>query len=150
MSFTDKPISEQPRHLYGFVLGSTAMITLQITSNPQPRAQWSVDGITIEQGQRLDRLEALVPEGLGGGVYNITLAVAGLTLEDTTKHYLLTASNELGATEYSIRISSSEAAPVEEMDIGAIIGIVVGVAVIVIIVVLIVIARATGRWCFSG
>lgn len=123
---------------------------MQIRSNPAPRVSWTIEGISIDQGQRLDRIESMVPENIGGGVYNVTLTVAGLTLEDTTKQYILRASNEFGVTEYSIRISSSESAPVEAMDIGAIIGIVVGVAIIVIIVALIVIARATGRWCFAG
>lgn len=145
-----KPQSSQPRHIYGLVLGDHAPITVQIQANPAPRVRWTVDGFTIEQGQRDDRFEAQTPENLGGGLYNVTLVISSLTLEDTTKHYILHADNELGINEYSIRISSSEAAPEVDMGIGGIIAIAVGIAVIVIIIAVVVIARITGRWCFSG
>lgn len=42
-------------------------------------------------------------------MYNVSLDIGGLTLEDTTKSYTLRASNEFGQTEYRVRISSSSA-----------------------------------------
>lgn len=87
---------------------------------------------------------------MGGGVFNVSLTIASLTLEDTTKDYYLKASNEFGTQDYTVRISSSEAAVSNGLDMAAIVGIVVGVAVLIIIVVLVVVARATGKWCFAG
>lgn len=137
-------------HIYGLILDTTALITVTIRANPRPRGVWHVDGTSIEQGTRNGRYEAYEPIDIGGGQSNVTLAIAGLTLEDTTKEYLLKASNEFGLTDYTVRISSSEAAPETGLDIGSIIGIVVAIAVVVIIIALLVIARATGRWCFAG
>lgn len=65
----------------------------------------------IQQGTRNGRYEAYEPQDLGRGEFNVALSIAGLTLEDTTKDYLLRASNEFGTQDYQVRISSSEAAP---------------------------------------
>lgn len=136
--------------VYGVILGSDAIINATINANPRPRTEWRVDSTTIVQGQRIDRYESYDPIDLGGGVFNVSLTIAGLTLEDTTKLYYLKASNEFGTQEYTVRISSSEAAAPGGLDTAAIVGIVVGVAVLLIIVALVVVARATGKWCFAG
>lgn len=136
--------------MYGVILGSDAIINATINANPRPRTEWRVDSTTIVQGQRIDRYESYDPVDLGGGVFNVSLTIAGLTLEDTTKLYYLKASNEFGTQEYTVRISSSEAAAPGGLDTAAIVGIVVGVAVLLIIVALVVVARATGKWCFAG
>lgn len=131
-------------------MGQTASITITIESNPRPQTEWIVNGDSVQQGNRNGRYEASVPVDLGLSKYNITLTIAELTLEDTTVDYRLKASNALGQTEYIVRISSSEAAPETGLDIGSIVGIVIGVLCIFVIIILIVVARATGRWCFSG
>ncbi|KAG4079442.1 hypothetical protein HA402_005139 [Bradysia odoriphaga] len=146
--FQPQPLPEIK--VYGVILGSDAVINATIKANPRPRTEWIVDGIAIPQGTQNGRYESYEPIDLGGGVFNVSLTIASLTLEDTTKMYYLKASNEFGTQEYSVRISSSEAAAVNGLDTAAIIGIVVGVAVLIIIVVLVVVARATGKWCFAG
>ncbi|XP_055695789.1 fasciclin-3 isoform X3 [Lutzomyia longipalpis] len=135
--------------LYGLILGSTGLVNVTIRANPRPLTEWHVAGNTIQQGSRNGRYEAYEPQDLGRGEFNVALSIAGLTLEDTTKEYLLRASNEFGTTDYQVRISSSEAAPAAGLGVGPIIGIVIAVLVILIIIGLIVVARATGRWCFS-
>ncbi|XP_037041947.1 fasciclin-3 isoform X3 [Bradysia coprophila] len=146
--FQPQPLPEIK--VYGVILGSDAVINATIKANPRPRTEWIVDGIAIPQGTQNGRYESYEPIDLGSGVFNVSLTIASLTLEDTTKMYYLKASNEFGTQEYSVRISSSEAAAVNGLDTAAIIGIVVGVAVLIIIVVLVVVARATGKWCFAG
>uniref|UniRef100_A0A1L8E3S7 Putative cell adhesion molecule 4 n=2 Tax=Nyssomyia neivai TaxID=330878 RepID=A0A1L8E3S7_9DIPT len=136
--------------LYGLILGSTGLVNVTIRANPRPLTEWQVAGNTIQQGTRNGRYEAYEPQDLGRGEFNVALSIAGLTLEDTTKEFVLRASNEFGTTDYQVRISSSEAAPAAGLGVGPIIGIVIAVLVILIIIGLIVVARATGRWCFSG
>lgn len=130
-------------------LGQTALVNVTIVANPRPRIEWSIDGQPIGQGQQNSRFEAYNPVDLGNGTYNVTLAIAGLTIEDTTKTYYLRASNEFGSSDYSVYISSSPHVA-DTTDIGSIIGIIIGVAILLVIVSVIVFARATGKWCFSG
>lgn len=147
------PVQPQPLQevrVYGLLLGQTAMINVTIRANPRPRIEWSIDGVSIAQGGQSQRFEAYQPLDLGNGVYNVSLSIAGLTLEDTNKVYHLKASNEFGVQDYSVRISSSPLSAESGFDLSSIIGIVVGVALLVIIVVVILFARATGRLCFSG
>lgn len=136
--------------MFGVVQGLTALVNVSISANPRPRTEWSVDGLVIAEGGQNGRYEAYEPVDQGNGIYNVTLAIAGLTLEDTTKEYVLKASNQFGVQDYAVRISSSEAAAASGLDIGAIVGIAVGVALLVLIVALVVVARLTGKWCFAG
>lgn len=146
-------VQPQPKDeikVYGLLLDQTALVNVTIHANPRPIIEWAVDGLRVPQGQQLARYEAYQPIDLGNGVYNVTLAVASLTQDDTNKIYHLKASNEFGAQDYSVRISSSPLSADIGLDTGSIIGIVVGIALLVLIVVLILFARATGRLCFSG
>ncbi|XP_017094479.2 fasciclin-3 isoform X2 [Drosophila bipectinata] len=136
--------------VYGLYLDHTAIVNITIRASPQPKIEWTIDGTVIGQGRSDGRYSVYEPQYLGNDEYNVTLAIAGLTLEDTTKTYTLKASNELGATEYKVRISSSSKPPSSNLDVAAIVGIVVAVAVLVLVVLLILFARATGRWCFGG
>lgn len=140
----------QENRVYGLPLGSTALVNVTITANPRPRIEWSVDGLPIPAGTQNNRFEAYQPVDLGNGTYNVTLAIGGLTVEDTTKTYYLRASNEFGSSDYSVYISSSPHVAETGIDIGSIIGIIVGVAILLVIISVIVFARATGKWCFSG
>lgn len=42
-------------------------------------------------------------------MYNVTLEIGGLTLEDTTKTYEMRANNQFGRRDYRVRLSSSSA-----------------------------------------
>ncbi|XP_031629264.1 fasciclin-3 isoform X2 [Contarinia nasturtii] len=150
LSVRFRPQPLQENRVYGLPLGQTALVNVTITANPRPRIEWSIDGKPIVQGQQNSRFEAYNPVDLGNGTYNVTLAIAGLTVEDTTKTYYLRASNEFGSSDYSVYISSSPHVAETGIDIGSIIGIIVGVAILLVIVSVIVFARATGKWCFSG
>lgn len=136
--------------MYGLELGTSAIVNVTIRANPRPRTEWSIDGLVIPQGTQNSRYEAYEPVDLGNGIFNVSLSIAGLTLEDTNKIYHLKASNEFGVQDYEVRISSSPASLTTGLDMGAIVGIVVGIAVLLLIVIVIVFARATGRWCFGG
>ncbi|KAH8323316.1 hypothetical protein KR067_004879, partial [Drosophila pandora] len=136
--------------VYGLYLDHTAIVNITIRASPQPKIEWTIDGAIIGQGRSDGRYSAYEPQYLGNDEYNVTLAIAGLTLEDTTKTYTLRASNELGFNDYKVRISSSSKPPSSNLDVAAIVGIVVAVAVLVLVVLLILFARATGRWCFGG
>lgn len=136
--------------MYGLPLAQTALVNITITANPRPTIEWLIDGTTLRQGQRFGRYEANIPVDLGDGTYNATLAIAGLTVEDTTKTYNLKASNDFGHSEYTVFISSSPHVAETGIDTSSIIGIIIGVAILLVIVSVIVFARATGKWCFSG
>ncbi|XP_055620248.1 fasciclin-3-like isoform X3 [Toxorhynchites rutilus septentrionalis] len=138
--------------IHGLMLGRTVDISLMIHSNPPPRTYWTVEGIEIEEGHESDRYAARIPEPLDNGAYNVTLTIAGLTLEDLSKTYHMRASNRFGAQDYSVVLSSLEADVDESsgVGIGGIIGIVLAALIVLTAVALIIVARATGRWCFRG
>ncbi|KAL9929133.1 fasciclin 3 isoform 2-T2 [Glossina fuscipes fuscipes] len=136
--------------VYGLYLEHTVKVNMTIRANPTPVIEWAIDGNVIRQGEQSGRFSAFEPEYLGHDFYNVTLVIAGLTLEDTTKIYTMRATNALGSTDYTVRISSSATPPSAGLEIGAIVGIVVALAVLVLIVLLVLFARATGRWCFAG
>ncbi|KAL5279307.1 Fas3 family protein [Megaselia abdita] len=145
------PVPEQDFHVYGLDLGQTATINVTIRANPQPRVHWTVDGNSIAEGQRIQRYSANTPIPLGNGFYNVTFSIGGLTLEDTTKTYYLSASNLHGPREYTVKISSSDKPlTAQGLEVGAIVGIVIACAILILVVLLVVFARLTGRWCFSG
>jgi len=147
---TDAPVHQPEASVYGLYLEHTAVVNMTIRASPPPTIEWKVDGVEIPQGRTEGRYSAYEPQYLSNDLYNVTLVIAGLTLEDTTKTYYLQASNELGRTNYEVRISSSSKPPSSSLDVAAIVGIVVAVAVLVLIVLLVLFARATGRWCFGG
>ncbi|XP_073825271.1 fasciclin 3 isoform X2 [Musca autumnalis] len=144
------PLPQEEVSVYGLYLEHTARVNLTIRSNPAPTIQWTIDGEVIRQGEESGRYSVFAPQYLGQDLYNVTMLIAGLTLEDTTKTYSLRATNALGSADYTVRISSSATPPSSGLEIGAIVGIVVAVAVLILIVLLVIFARATGRWCFGG
>ncbi|XP_021709283.1 fasciclin-3 isoform X2 [Aedes aegypti] len=138
--------------VHGLTLGRTVDVTVAIQANPAPHVLWVVDGMSIEQGQEHDRYAARVPERLDNGAYNVTLTIAGLTLEDLSKRYQLQASNQVGVQDYTILLSSLDAEVDESggVGVGGIIGIVLAALIVLVAIALIIMARATGRWCFRG
>lgn len=131
-------------------MGETALVNVTINSNPIPQIEWSVDGERIREGEQKNRWESYRPVDLGNGTFNVTLAIAGLTAEDTTKTYTMKASNGLGLTDYLIHITSSPQSIETGIDVGSIVGIIIGIVILLVIISVIVFARATGKWCFSG
>jgi len=150
VTLTDAPVHQQEALVYGLYLEHTAIVNMTIRASPPPTIEWNIGGVVVPQGRTEGRYSAYEPQYLSNDMYNVTLAIAGLTLEDTTKTYELRASNELGMTTYDVRISSSSKPPSSSLDVAAIVGIVVAVAVLVLIVLLVLFARTTGRWCFGG
>lgn len=148
--FTDRPQPIQESRVYGLPLGQTALVNITITANPRPRIEWAVDDKKIREGSQTDRYAAYQPVDLGNGIYNVTLAIGGLTVEDTMKTYYMKAFNEVGQEDYAIQISSSPHISGTGIDIGSIVGIIIGIAVLLLVIVVIIFARSTGKWCFSG
>ncbi|XP_059222079.1 fasciclin-3 isoform X3 [Stomoxys calcitrans] len=144
------PIHKEDTTVYGLYLEQTVKVNMTIRANPAPVIEWTIDGEVVRQGEQKGRFSVFEPEYLGQDMYNVTMIIAGLTLEDTTKTYILRASNALGTTDYNVHLSSSATPPSSGLEIGAIVGIVVAVAVLILIVLLVLFARATGRWCFGG
>ncbi|XP_065089731.1 fasciclin-3-like isoform X3 [Ochlerotatus camptorhynchus] len=131
-------------------VGRTVDVTIEILSNPAPQIAWTVDGMTIEQGREFERYAARVPERLETGAYNVTLTIAGLTLEDLHRQYHLRASNQIGSQDYIVLLSANHAEVDESggVGVGGIIGIVLAALIVLVAIALIIMARATGRWCF--
>lgn len=101
------------------ILGETAIVNVTIRANPRPRIEWVIDGTSIPQGSQAQRYESYQPLDLGNGIYNVSLSIAGLTLEDTNKEYKLKASNEFGVQDYVVRISSSPSSAEYTFDSGS-------------------------------
>ncbi|XP_053680822.1 fasciclin-3-like [Anopheles nili] len=138
--------------VYGLQLGRTATVSVVIKANPAPRILWTVDGIDYQQGMEQGRYAVPLPEGLGNNRYNVSLTIAGLTLEDLSKVYTMRASNNFGTEDYRLNLRSQEEIVNESsgVGIGEIVGLVLAVLIVLTAVALIFVARATGRWCFRG
>uniref|UniRef100_A0A182PZV0 Ig-like domain-containing protein n=1 Tax=Anopheles farauti TaxID=69004 RepID=A0A182PZV0_9DIPT len=138
--------------VYGLQLGRTATVSLVIKANPAPRVLWNVDGIDYHQGTEQGRYAVPIPEAMGNNHYNVSLTIAGLTLEDLSKVYMLRASNNFGTEDYRLNLRSQEEVVNESsgVGIGEIVGLVLAVLIVLTAVALIFVARATGRWCFRG
>ena len=146
----DRPQPMPEVNVYGLILDRTNYINVTIFSNPRPQVEWNIGGDVVQQGGLNGRYAAFEPVELGNGYYNVTLRISGLTLEDTTRIYSIKASNQLGAQDYRVRISSSETPASSGLDIGAIIGIIVAFVIVLLIVCMVLFARITRRWCFAG
>ncbi|XP_055386198.1 uncharacterized protein LOC129615145 [Condylostylus longicornis] len=142
------PTGQREVDIYGLQLEKSNSITVQIKSNPRPRIEWKIDGDIIEERGTRDRFIAPELQQVGPNLYNATLTISPLMVEDLVKTYYLSAFNEIGRAEFSVRISSADT-PAEGLEIGAIVGIVVVLAILLIVILLIVFARMTGKWCFA-
>lgn len=148
-----------------------------IKANPSPHVMWNIDGTDYHQGTEQGRYAVPIPEALvrqldsflprskqcvlthirlpslqGNNRYNVSLTIAGLTLEDLSKTYVLRASNNFGVEEYRLTLRSQDEVFSESSSFGTgeIVGLVLAVVIVLLAVALIVGARATGRWCFRG
>nr|XP_040240120.2 fasciclin-3 isoform X2 [Anopheles coluzzii] len=138
--------------VYGLQLGRTATASMVIKANPSPHVMWNIDGTDYHQGTEQGRYAVPIPEALGNNRYNVSLTIAGLTLEDLSKTYVLRASNNFGVEEYRLTLRSQDEVFSESSSFGTgeIVGLVLAVVIVLLAVALIVGARATGRWCFRG
>lgn len=152
LSVNFQPQALPDQTIYGLQLGRTATASLVIKANPPPTIMWNIDGIDHHQGAENGRYAVPNPEALGNNRYNVTLTIAGLTLEDLSKTYTLRASNSFGVEEYRVMLRSQDEVINESsgVGIGEIVGLVLAVLIVLTAVALILVARATGRWCFRG
>lgn len=103
-----RPVPMAETIISGLDLGSSAIIgPIQIQANPRPTLKWTVDGTVINQGEQTQRFVANEPVQVDVGIWNASLTVIELTLQDTTRTYRLRANNAFGTTDYTIRIGSS-------------------------------------------
>uniref|UniRef100_A0A2M3YYR6 Putative cell adhesion molecule 4 n=1 Tax=Anopheles braziliensis TaxID=58242 RepID=A0A2M3YYR6_9DIPT len=148
-----QPQALQDQVIYGLQVGRTSVATVTIISNPPPTIFWNIDGIDYHQGTENGRFAVPNPEPLGNNRYNVSLTIAGLTLEDLSRTYTLRASNAFGSEDYRVFLRSQGDATINEsstIGIGEIVGLVLAVLIVLTAIALIFVARATGRWCFRG
>ncbi|XP_053668202.1 fasciclin-3-like [Anopheles marshallii] len=152
MNVNFQPQALPDQVVYGLQLGRTATASMVIKANPSPRVLWNIDGIDYHQGTEQGRYAVPIPEALGNNHYNVSLTIAGLTLEDLSKVYVMRASNNFGVEDYRLSLRSQDEVFSESSSFGTgeIVGLVLAVLIVLLAVALIFIARATGRWCFRG
>lgn len=104
-----RPIALPETFISGLEIGRSAVIgPITIQANPAPKLLWTIDGVTIRQGDQKERYVAREPVNVGSGRWNASLEITELTLQDTTRTYRLRADNEFGAQDYQIRIGGSQ------------------------------------------
>ncbi|XP_058065868.1 fasciclin-3-like isoform X2 [Anopheles bellator] len=139
--------------VYGLQLGRTGSASVVVIANPPPKVFWNIDGVDYQQGTEQGRYAVPIPEPLGNNRYNVTLTIAGLSLEDLSRTYTLRASNAFGSEDYRVFLRSQSDEVINEssgVGIGEIVGLVLAVLIVLTAIALILVARATGRWCFRG
>lgn len=104
-----RPVKLAETVVSGLEIGKTATIgPITIQANPRPTLKWTVDGTVINQGDQTERYIANEPIQVGVALWNASLTVIELTLQDTTRSYALRANNAFGVTDYSVRIGGSQ------------------------------------------
>ena len=91
----------------GLEIGRPATLWTVIRANPRPNVEWIVSGQVIRQGEQKDRFIVEDPIDVGRDEYNVTLTITELSLEDTTRNYILKSSNRYGQQTYNLRIGSA-------------------------------------------
>lgn len=91
----------------GLEIGRPATLSTVIRANPRPNVEWIVSGQVIRQGEQKDRFIVEDPIEVGRDEYNVTLTITELSLEDTTRNFMLKSSNRYGQQTYSLRIGSA-------------------------------------------
>lgn len=104
-----RPIALPETFISGLEIGSGAVIgPITIQANPRPTLKWTVDGTVINQGEQSQRFVSSDPIQVGIGLWNASLTIVELTLQDTTRTFRLRANNAFGSTDYQIRIGGSQ------------------------------------------
>lgn len=91
----------------GLEIGRPATLWTVIRANPQPNVEWIVSGQVIRQGEQKDRFIVENPIEVARDEYNVTLTITELSLEDTTRNFILKSSNRYGQQTYNLRIGSA-------------------------------------------
>lgn len=107
VNYQPMALSRDELYIAGLETGRSADISVRIRSNPRPRLQWTVDGTILREGDQTPKYVVSQAEQTEDGRWEAKLTVIELTLQDTTKTYLLRASNEFGVNDYPIRIGGS-------------------------------------------
>ncbi|CAH0404521.1 unnamed protein product [Chilo suppressalis] len=138
--------------IFGLKLGAEGRLNVTVRASPEPVPEWRYGDATIMPSHEVNptMVTALEPVALGGGFYNLTLFLPHITKEDVDRKYYLRASNDLGAEEFTVLISTMDEPAGVELEAGAIVGIVIAVLAAVAAISLLVFAKATDRWCFAG
>lgn len=104
-----RPVPQSEVSITGLEIGNSATIgPITIHANPRPRISWVIDGKVMNEGDQNERFIVRAPIELEGNRWNVSLQAVMLTLEDTTRSYQLRANNEMGTTDYKIRIGGSQ------------------------------------------
>ncbi|XP_044261126.1 fasciclin-3 isoform X1 [Tribolium madens] len=145
------PLPQGEIDKFGYIIGEAGLITVVVEANPKPIIEWDIGGERIRERENdhTGRLEAEPIKDMGNGRYDVSLRIAAINKHDTEKTYYLRTYNDMGSTDYTIKISTSPEPEGLELGIGGIIGIIVAILVILLVVFLLVFAKVTGRWCFS-
>ncbi|XP_063605376.1 uncharacterized protein LOC134780543 isoform X4 [Penaeus indicus] len=110
-----KPVEKPVSTYYQIRPGSDYEVKLNFSANPRPiRKEWRYGdsfqniAVSIEIPGAKDHYETYLEE-LGNGMYTAVLRIAGFKEEDANQRYLLVVENDLGETEYKVRLSMDDA-----------------------------------------
>uniref|UniRef100_A0A1B6GGZ2 Ig-like domain-containing protein n=1 Tax=Cuerna arida TaxID=1464854 RepID=A0A1B6GGZ2_9HEMI len=141
----------EPIHFFNLVEGALGEAKVTVEANPQPQITWAIGGDHIYENSNNGRFSVKRTEPKGPGQYETVLLIDDLTKEDTMKEYKVTAHNDLGETEYTIILSTSEEPPkVLEMGADIIIIIIVTIGLLIVVIGGVFYARAKGKLCFAA
>lgn len=87
-------------------IGET-FINVTIKAHPRPATSWTINDMTIAEGQSLGAYRAYYPKDLGFGNYLVLLRIND-DQGNRTDTITMTASNELGTRDYVIRAQEIE------------------------------------------
>ncbi|XP_070497362.1 fasciclin-3-like isoform X2 [Chironomus tepperi] len=149
VNYQPMALSRDELYISGLEIGRTVDIVLRLRANPRPRLQWTIEGNNYDEGRQTNKYQVYTAEQDEEGKWIAKLTVIDLSLEDTMRTYMLRASNEFGANDYSVRIGGSQELDDSGLGIVPIIGITVISVFVLIVVALLVVARVTKRWCFA-
>ncbi|CAL4169335.1 unnamed protein product, partial [Meganyctiphanes norvegica] len=108
------PVQKQVHTFYQIDLNSDYEVILRFSANPQPSAlMWSygpnfkemVNNIQIPMNRKKIATKLITHNN---GNYTAILRLAEITNEDIETHYKLHVANELGAAEYSVKLSKAQ------------------------------------------
>jgi hypothetical protein len=108
VNYQPMALSRDELYIAGLEIGRTVDIVLRLRANPRPRLQWTVDGNSYDEGRQTNKYQVNAAELDEESRWIAKLTVIDLTLDDTLKTYMLRASNEFGANDYSVRIGGSQ------------------------------------------
>lgn len=88
-------------------LGQDKIVLFNVSSNPEPRISWIVDGKVLEQGRNNEVFEPIPKRNVGAYTYEVALKIKSVDDDVLAKKIEVKATNELGTADYLININSS-------------------------------------------